>query len=87
LNVLNITRRILTILLIFAATGFVILQIVNREIERASPNSFEGWPALFTWLRHLSSMGLIGAIAHTLPFFLATVIVVVVERLWNGSKK
>ena len=84
---LSITKRILTLLLIFTVTAFVVLQIVNREIESASPTSFEGWPDFFKWLRHLSSMGLIGVIAHALPFFLATVLVVVADRLWNGSKK
>jgi hypothetical protein len=72
--------RIVIILLISMTMGVGIFHIVNYAIVH-SGISFEEWPETFKWLRHISSLGLIGIFEHALPFVVATAIVVGIERL------
>jgi len=84
---LKITNRILIILLISVMIGFGVFKIVNHVIDTTSGSSFESWSEVFKWLRHFSSLGLIGVIAHALPFVLITVVVIGIERSFIRSKK
>jgi len=85
---LKIINRVFIILLISVVVGVGIFNIVNYVIATSSI-SFEGWPGIFKWFRHLSSLGLIGIFEHVFPFVIATIIVVGVERLgkWVSLKE
>jgi hypothetical protein len=82
---LKITYRILIVLLISVTIGVGIFHIVNYAIVRPGI-SFEKWPETFKWLRHVSSLGLIGIFEHALPFVVAIVIVAGIERLVISKK-